>query len=105
MGELEAVQRRHAIGPASADLERARRCFARREWAEAHRTFSRADQTARLAAEDLESLATSAYLMGLEAEYVQALERAHLAHLEAGAVQQAVRCVYWIAIQCQQMGP
>lgn len=98
MGEPEPVDLRHAIGPATGDLDRARRHFAQRRWAEAHGAFSRADHTSRLAGEDLESLATSAFLVGLEDEYVEALERAHLAYLDRGAVAQAVHCAYWIGL-------
>ena len=53
----------------------------------------------RLGADDLERLAVAAYMLGDEGEYVAVLERAHQAHLEAGAVERAVRCAFWIGLQ------
>ncbi len=47
---------------------------------------------------ELERLATAAYMLGREEEYLLVLERAHRAHLEAGAVEPAVRCAFWIGL-------
>jgi hypothetical protein len=44
------------------DLERGRESYSSSAWASAHESFSRADRLDPLAAEDLESLATSAYM-------------------------------------------
>ena len=49
-------------------------------------------------AEDLERLATSAYMLGRDEEYVSGLERAHRAYLERGEALRAARCAFWIGI-------
>ena len=71
----------------AGELERGRNCYERRAWADAYRALSLADQAAPLEVEDLELLAMSAYLIGRDDDYLNALERAHQAHLDAG------RCV------------
>jgi DNA-binding NarL/FixJ family response regulator len=80
---------------ATEDVQRGREAFARRAWRDAHDALS----SGPLAADDLERLATAAYMLGDEAEYVAVLERAHQAHLEAGSVERAVRCAFWIGLQ------
>ncbi len=77
-------------------VERGRRAYARRAWAEAHHLLSAADEAERLGAGDLELLATSAGMTGRDEEYVSVLERAHYAHLESGATLRAVRCAFWV---------
>ncbi len=66
--------------------ERGRASYANHAWRDAYESLSRADDASRLEPEDLELLATSAYMQGLEDEYVRALERAHYAYLDAGQV-------------------
>ena len=51
-----------------------------------------------LDAEDLERLATAAYMLGRDDEYLDALERAHHAYLEAGDRARAVRCAFWLSM-------
>ena len=58
-------------------LERGRASYANHAWRDAYESLSRADDTSRLEPEDLVLLATSAYMQGLEDEYVRVLERAH----------------------------
>jgi DNA-binding CsgD family transcriptional regulator len=74
----------------------AREAFERRAWKAVHDALSSAGT---LGAEDLERLATAAYMLGDESEYVTALERAHHAHADAGAIECAVRCAFWISLQ------
>src|SRR5207237_746786 len=60
------------------------------------------------AAEDLELLATSAYMLGREDEWLQVLERAYRGHSEAAEGRRAVRCAFWIGTQLAlrgEMGP
>ena len=47
-------------------LARARKSFEQRAWADSYRLFEAADREVPLAPEDLERLATAAYLMGRE---------------------------------------
>jgi DNA-binding CsgD family transcriptional regulator len=68
----------------------------KRRWTNAHTSFVEADQAAPLGARDLELLATSAYMLGRDEEYVSALERAHNAYLQADESLRAVRCAFWL---------
>jgi DNA-binding CsgD family transcriptional regulator len=77
-------------------LTRARRAYHAQAWQDAYDGLSRADRAAALAPDDLELLATAAYLIGRQDDFVQVLERAHHGHLDAGAVTRAVRCGFWI---------
>src|SRR5688500_12582949 len=54
-------------------LERGRERYGRRAWAEAYRDLSGADQATALAADDLERLATAAYLTGRDLEFQRIL--------------------------------
>jgi DNA-binding CsgD family transcriptional regulator len=80
------------------ELERGRESYARRAWRDAYEGLSRADRASSLEADDLELLATSAYMLGRDDDYLSALERAHSAHLEADETLRAVRCAFWIGI-------
>jgi hypothetical protein len=72
-------------------LERGRTSYARRAWADAHASLAAADRAAPLGPDDLQLLATSAYMLGRVDEFVQVLERAHQAHLEGGEPLRAAR--------------
>lgn len=81
------------------ELERGREACRRREWARAYRALTLADAAAPLAAADLERLATSAYLVGREDDFLGALERAYHAHLDdGGEVERAARCAFWTGL-------
>jgi len=77
-------------------VSRGREAFVRRAWPDAFESLSRADQAAPLGAEELELLATSAYMLGRDDEHIRTLERAHHAHVDAGDTPRAVHCAYWI---------
>jgi DNA-binding NarL/FixJ family response regulator len=94
--------------PEAELVARGREAFARRAWADAFESLLRADQAAPLGAEELELLATSAYMLGRDGEQIRALERAHHAHLDAGDTPRAVHCAYWIGHNLMlrgEMGP
>ena len=80
---------------AAGALERGRESYAKRSWADAHESLTRADRVTPLAAEDLELLATAAFMLGRDDDLVAALERAHHAHLAAGAPLRAARSAFW----------
>jgi DNA-binding NarL/FixJ family response regulator len=80
----------------AADLGRGRALSARSAWRAASEALSRADEQAPLGAADLELLARAAYMLGRDDAYVQALTRAHRAHLDGGDPRAAVRCAFWI---------
>jgi DNA-binding CsgD family transcriptional regulator len=81
------------------DIEQAREHYSARAWGRAREAFCRADERQSLDADDLERLAVSAYLLGRDAEYLQVLERAHQAHLAAGACARAARVAFWLAFR------
>ncbi|HXH05550.1 MAG TPA: LuxR C-terminal-related transcriptional regulator [Vicinamibacterales bacterium] len=78
-------------------LERGRDAFLRRRWAEAHALLAAADQHNPLQPDDLERLATAAYLVGRDAESTEIWTRAHQQHLGLGAAGRAARCAFWLA--------
>jgi DNA-binding CsgD family transcriptional regulator len=87
-----------------SELERGRECHRRGEWEKAYGALSSADHQGALEADDLELLATSAYMLGRDAEYLGALERAHLAHLESGDLPRAVRAIFWLGFRLFMKG-
>jgi DNA-binding CsgD family transcriptional regulator len=85
-----------AVRGPDTDLELGRRSHANAQWLDACVRLSRADADVPLSPGDLELLATSAYMLGRDADYVASLDRAHRGHLDAGDVARAVRCAFWI---------
>src|SRR5688572_22451492 len=85
-------------------LRPAREAFARRAWAESYRRFQDAGAEAPLGPEDLERLATSAYLIGHEAESEAVWARAHQAFLDRGDSEGAARSALWLAFGLLQRG-
>ncbi|MGH3132221.1 MAG: LuxR C-terminal-related transcriptional regulator [Gaiellaceae bacterium] len=70
--------------------------------------MSSADQAAPLRAEDVEFLATSAYMLGGDDEWLSLLERAHQLYVDAGETLRAIRCAFWIGMNLAlrgKMGP
>ena len=79
-------------------LEQAHAAFRRRAWHEALRLLRLAAESSALDADELEMLATSAYLTGRDDEYLDALERAYRAHVDAAQMRKAVRCAFWLSL-------
>ncbi|MGH7693557.1 MAG: DNA-binding response regulator, partial [Gemmatimonadaceae bacterium] len=65
-------------------LEQGRTAYGRQKWADAYSSLSAADREEPLQPEDLERLATSAYLVGKDAEGLDLLVRLHNEYLKAG---------------------
>ena len=78
-------------------LERARDCYARRDWRNACDAFLACDLA--LDADDLERLAICAYLVGYDADSDDAWSRAYQSRLDAGDVSGASRCAFWLAFR------
>ena len=78
-------------------LTRGRTAFLHRGWADAYRLLAAADRDRALPPEDLERLATAAYLTGKDEEGVDLWTRAHHAFLELGAADRAARCAFWLS--------
>ena len=83
---------------APGELERGRDYYARRAWMDTYTSLSRADRATPLGAQDLELLATSAYMLGRDDDCLRGLERAYHVHLDADEVLRAVRCAFWMGI-------
>jgi DNA-binding CsgD family transcriptional regulator/tetratricopeptide (TPR) repeat protein len=81
--------------PSDSQLERGRAAYANGSWRAAYSALSALEPQAP---EDSERLATAAYMLGRDDDYVLALERAHLAYRERGEPLRAARCAFWIAI-------
>lgn len=79
-------------------LEHGRACCARRAWSDAYHALSSADQTATLDVDDLDRLATAAYLTGREVVFQQIVERLYRAHVASGALLRAARSAFWLGI-------
>ena len=77
-------------------LERGRASYAAHAWLDAYDLLLGATQQEPVAPADLELLARSAYMLGLDDDYAGALERAHHAYVAVGDVPHAVRCTVWI---------
>ena len=85
-------------GEAGGALERGRDAYAARAWGDAYALLQRADEMESLAPPDLGLLATAAYMLGRDEDWVAAHERAHHLHLESGEVEQAARAAFWIGL-------
>jgi DNA-binding NarL/FixJ family response regulator len=77
-------------------LARGRQSFDRRAWADAFAALSAADREAPLEPDDLERLATAAYLLGKDEDSIALWERAHLDLLRTGDVLRAARAAGWL---------
>ncbi len=87
-------------------LESGREAYARRAWGEAYASLSRADANEAdvLGADDLETLAVSAYMLGRVTDFLATLERAHHAHVAAQAPLRAARAAVFLGINFAILG-
>jgi hypothetical protein len=85
--------RRPCAAANSNELALAHRLYEKRTWYEAYQAFLLADQKGQLSAEDLELLATAAYLLGRDDEYLKTLERACSAYEGHPAPSSSALCV------------
>src|SRR5687767_8668279 len=93
-----------AVMDAGEELTRGRTAYSTRAWLSAYDALSRADHGAPLGADDLEALATSAYMLGREDDYVRTLERAYRLHLDADESLRAARCAFWMGLTLMLRG-
>src|SRR5687767_10940014 len=77
-------------------LREGRRAFRLKEWTDAYTRWMDADKNGGLKPEDLEALATAAYLLGKSFESNEIWTRAHNEYLNTGDVKCAVRCAFWL---------
>lgn len=98
------------MGPDTSgdELERGRAAYATLAWEAAYESLARADELEPLGAADLELLATSAYMLGREDEWLRLMERACRRRADEGEQQSAARLAFWIGMHLflrGQMGP
>ncbi|MEX2542704.1 MAG: LuxR C-terminal-related transcriptional regulator [Trueperaceae bacterium] len=77
-------------------LSQGRASFERRAWAEAYARFSAADQESPLEPENLERLASTAYLLGRDDESIELWARVHHDLVSRGEVVRAAGCAFWL---------
>jgi len=77
-------------------LEQGKKAFKQQAWGDAYSYLSASDQESPLSAQDIELLATAAYLMGKREEVYDLWTRAHNLYLTSRDVESAVRCAFWL---------
>jgi DNA-binding CsgD family transcriptional regulator len=85
-------------------LTKGREAFAQQAWSAAYTHLSAADQEVRLPPDDVERLATAAYLVGKDAESEDLLVRAHNEFLSRGETVRAVRMAFWLGFALLSKG-
>lgn len=85
-------------------IGRAREAFNRQAWRRAYDELSAAAVAQPLEVEDLERLASAAYLAGLSDESRSAWISAHEKCAHIGDVARAVRCAFWLAFELLNAG-
>ena len=79
-------------------LAHGRECYGRRAWGDAYQALLCADRATALQSDDLDRLATAAFLTGHDLEFQRLQERLHRVHTEADDRPRAARCAYWLAL-------
>ena len=78
-------------------VDRGREAFGRHNWGDAFAELSTANRETPLEPEDLERLATAAYLTGRDSDSTDFWGRAHQAYLSRGEPARAARSALWLA--------
>lgn len=84
---------------AAGALEQGRHAYRKQAWAEAFAQLMVADRESPLGPEDLELLATAAYLVGRDNDGADLLTRTHREHLARSNPAGAARCAIWLGMQ------
>jgi DNA-binding CsgD family transcriptional regulator/tetratricopeptide (TPR) repeat protein len=82
---------------ATEALTRGRLAYAQEAWSEAYVHLTQADHASPLDPEDLDCVATAAFLVGEDAASAAARARAHQVFLERGDTTRAARSAFWLA--------
>jgi DNA-binding NarL/FixJ family response regulator len=93
-----------ALDKRARDVERGRKCYAERAWADAYDALSRADRAAPLEADDLERLAWAAGYTARDDELLGHLERLHQLRLDAGDGVGAAHAAFWLGFRLTGAG-
>jgi tetratricopeptide (TPR) repeat protein len=79
-------------------LERGRESFRRKAWGDAYAQFSDVDLQTPLGLDDLERLASAAYLSGRDPESEEIWSRAYKESMDRSDWARAARCAFWLSI-------
>lgn len=90
--------------PTSDARDRGTRADDHESWADMFDRLAAADREETLPPDDLERLATAAYLTGRDEESADARARAHQALLDRGEERRAARSAFWLAFQLLMRG-
>lgn len=85
-------------------LERGRAAYAELSWTTAYTSLTQADEVGPIDVDDLWRLATAAYMLGRDDEYVRHVKRVHHAHMDRGQPLDAVRSAFWIGLNLTMRG-
>jgi hypothetical protein len=85
-------------------IEAGRSAFQRGDWGAAYAALTAADDDAGLPIEDLERLATTAYLVGDEHRFVELMSRVHREAMQAGDPVTAAHAAFWVAFSLSDRG-
>src|SRR5678815_4202159 len=85
-------------------LQSGRTSFEQRAWSDSHRLLTAADHDGALEPEDLDRLATAAYLLGRDDESEAFRARAHQAFVNRADHEEAARSAGWLAFGLLQRG-
>lgn len=88
----------------SVGIDRARLAFDQQAWRDAYNGLTAAAADEPLEPEDLERLASAAFLIGHGAESHERWLEAHRSHVHNGQVPRAVRCAFWMAFDLLNSG-
>ena len=80
------------------ELARGREAFERRDWAAAYSRLSEADAEEPLPADVLALWGTAAHLLGRTDDCLRVMQRAFQQHVDAGEVEPAIRCCFWLGM-------
>jgi hypothetical protein len=80
------------------DLEHGRDCYRRRAWRDAYHCLLRADQAVPLDRDDLDRVATAAYLLGHDLEFQQIVERLYRLSVETGDRPRGAGGIFWLCL-------
>jgi DNA-binding CsgD family transcriptional regulator len=94
----------HALTSVGSPLLHGRQAFERRAWATAFAQLTAADRVDPLVPEDLERIATAAYLSGRDEDSEKLWTRAYQQLIACDQVERAVRCAFWLAIMLFDKG-
>ncbi|BCW59652.1 DNA-binding CsgD family transcriptional regulator [Paenarthrobacter nicotinovorans] len=86
------------------NLDLGRSAFRERRWSDALDCLARADSEAGLPPQDIELAASVAMLLGLNAQSIEYLARAHDEFLTMGDTDSAARCAAWLVMFLMDMG-